>query len=109
MKRHCETHDTSQSDIPGNGGTIASQDEGMYYCYEVLYGKTSSRVHKRWQGDGLLYCQKHSVILQTESGEEVARASGYSVKQLSELKIGSHLKINSYEVEVQTELGLRQP
>uniref|UniRef100_A0A1I7VIX0 Uncharacterized protein n=1 Tax=Loa loa TaxID=7209 RepID=A0A1I7VIX0_LOALO len=58
---HCEYNTPDDDD-----DTITSQDEGMYYCYEVLYGKISSRMHKRWQNDGLLYCQKRSVILQTE-------------------------------------------
>ncbi|EJW74470.1 hypothetical protein WUBG_14624, partial [Wuchereria bancrofti] len=77
--------------------------EEIHCCYEVLYGKMSSRRHKRWQGDGLLYCRKHSVILLTEDGEEVARTSGYSLKQLRELKAGSQLKVSNYEVEVQNE------
>ncbi|KAM3725236.1 DNA repair and recombination protein [Dirofilaria immitis] len=108
---HCEnTHCMSQSNVTDDiDDTMTSQDEGMYYCYEVLYGKISSRMHKRWQGDGLLFCRKRSVILQTESGEEVGRASGYSIKQLNELKKGSRLKVNSYEVEVQAEGTLRQP
>uniref|UniRef100_A0A2K6W0Y4 DNA repair and recombination protein RAD54-like n=1 Tax=Onchocerca volvulus TaxID=6282 RepID=A0A2K6W0Y4_ONCVO len=101
---------TSQSNLSDDtDDTITSQDEGMYYCYEVLYGKISSRMHKRWQGDGLLFCRKRSVILQTEDGEEVAKASGYSVKQLNELKKGSRLKVNNYELEVQSERTSRQP
>ncbi|OZC06642.1 helicase protein [Onchocerca flexuosa] len=101
---------TSQSNLPDdNDETMTSEEEGMYYCYEVLYGKISSRMHKRWQGDGFLFCRKRSVILQTESGEEVAKASGYSVKQLNELKKGSRLKVNNYELEVQAERTSRQP
>uniref|UniRef100_A0AAF5PIV2 DNA repair and recombination protein RAD54-like n=1 Tax=Wuchereria bancrofti TaxID=6293 RepID=A0AAF5PIV2_WUCBA len=94
-----------ESNIPDDddADAIVSQDEEIHCCYEVLYGKMSSRRHKRWQGDGLLYCRKHSVILLTEDGEEVARTSGYSLKQLRELKAGSQLKVSNYEVEVQNE------
>ncbi|KAL3983070.1 SNF2 N-terminal domain family protein [Acanthocheilonema viteae] len=105
-----ESHYASQSSISDDGDyIITSQDEGIYRCYEVLYGKLSSRMHKRWQGDGLLYCRERSVILQTERGKEIAKASSYSIKQLTELKKGSRLKINNYEVEVQAELNPRQP
>uniref|UniRef100_A0A915PWM0 DNA repair and recombination protein RAD54-like n=1 Tax=Setaria digitata TaxID=48799 RepID=A0A915PWM0_9BILA len=89
--------------------TCARTDDEMHYCYEVLYGKISSRTHKRWQDDGLLLCRERSVILQAENGEEVARASGYSIKQLSELKKGSRLKVNNYELEIQAERSPRQP
>ncbi|VIO87763.1 Uncharacterized protein BM_BM7309 [Brugia malayi] len=90
-------------DDDDDADTMVSQDEEIHCCYEVLYGKISSRRHKRWQGDGLLYCRKRSTILLTEDGEEVARTSGYSFKQLRELKVGSQLKVSNYEVEVQNE------
>ncbi|VDN17626.1 unnamed protein product [Gongylonema pulchrum] len=72
-------------------------------CYEVLYGQISTRKHKRWQGDGLLFCRERYVVLQNEDGEEIAKANGFSIRQLSELTEGSRLKLNAYELEVQAE------
>ncbi|VDK84188.1 unnamed protein product [Litomosoides sigmodontis] len=113
MKRRaseCEQSNTDDITVSSDNDNdvMKNQDDEMYSCYEVLYGKISARLHKRWIGDGLLYCRQRSVILQTENGEEVARAGGFSIKQLSELKAGSHLQINDYEVQIQTQLESRR-
>ncbi|VDN04652.1 unnamed protein product, partial [Thelazia callipaeda] len=44
----------------------SDDDSYVYRSYEVLYAKVSSRVHKRWQGDGLLICKKNCVVLENE-------------------------------------------
>lgn len=60
---------------------ISITDDEPCRCFVVLYGKISTRKHKRWQSDGLLFCRKRSVVLKAE------------VKQFSSLAYKSNLHI----------------
>ncbi|VDM39693.1 unnamed protein product [Toxocara canis] len=86
--------------------------EGDRSCrrYSVVYGRVSTRKHKRWEGDGILVCQDRFALLQTEKrvsvqdGKDVARVNAFSRKHLESLEPGSHLVIGGFELEVQQEL-----
>ncbi|KHN82184.1 DNA repair and recombination protein RAD54B [Toxocara canis] len=89
-----------------NGDDVSAHLHGDRSCrrYSVVYGRVSTRKHKRWEGDGILVCQDRFALLQTEDGKDVARVNAFSRKHLESLEPGSHLVIGGFELEVQQEL-----
>lgn len=68
--------------------------------FNVLWGKLSTRKHKKWEGDGILEVKQKSAILRDSDGKEIASNFGYAAKQLASLDAGFTLKIGGKEVEI---------
>ena len=56
--------------------------------FECVWGKKSTRKHKKWEGDGLLRVGTSTVLLIDEEGKELGKGSGYNTSQLAELEDG---------------------
>jgi hypothetical protein len=51
--------------------------------YSVVYGKVSSKKHKKWSNDGVLVCNEQTVILESaDSCHTVGRTSSFALNQL---------------------------
>ncbi|VDK41709.1 unnamed protein product [Anisakis simplex] len=89
--------------VVGRSDVGACLVEGDESCrrYSVVYGRVSTRVHKRWENDGMLICKQRFALLQDEDGKTVAHVSAFSKKQLESLKSGSRLVISGFELEIQ--------
>uniref|UniRef100_F1KX53 DNA repair and recombination protein RAD54-like n=1 Tax=Ascaris suum TaxID=6253 RepID=F1KX53_ASCSU len=88
-----------------NGDDVSVHLQGDMRCrrYAVVYGRVSTRKHKRWEGDGVLVCRDRFAMLQTEDGKDIARVSAFSKRHLDALEPGHRLVIGGFELEVQEE------
>ncbi|MFH4975946.1 hypothetical protein AB6A40_002655 [Gnathostoma spinigerum] len=69
--------------------------------YAVVYGKVSSRKHKKWKGDGALIIKENGAVLRGEGGELLAKTGCLSKKDLEHLSEDGRLIISGFEVEIQ--------
>ena len=75
-----------------------------------MWGKKSTRKHKKWEGDGLLRVGPSTVLLIDEEGKELGKGSGYNTSQLAELEDGGrcvdHFTITRLETDVHLRLAV---
>ena len=72
----------------------------MCRYFTCVWGKKSTRKHKKWEGDGLLRVGPTSVLLVDETGRDLGRGSGYRGAELEELEEGGRIGVGGKEVEV---------
>lgn len=74
--------------------------------FEVVYGKSSNRVHKRWEFDGTLFVQNTVMVLQNNDSTKKQVAACYfnNKIELENLGRGHRVNIGGYELEVQDEI-----
>ena len=69
--------------------------------FSCVWAKKSARKHKKWEGDALIKVGVRSVVLMdSNSGKELGRGSGYKMQDLAELEEGGRLTVGSKEVEI---------
>ena len=75
-----------------------------------MWGKKSTRKHKKWEGDGLLRVGPSTVLLIDEEGKELGKGSGYNTSQLAELEDGGrcvdHFTLTRLETDAHLRLGV---
>ena len=72
-----------------------------------MWGKKSTRKHKKWEGDGLLRVGPSTVLLIDEEGKELGKGSGYNTSQLAELEDGGRCVDHFTFTRLETDVHLR--
>merc|ERR1719394_147577 len=68
--------------------------------FTCVWGKKSTRKHKKWEGDAVLRVGTTSVLLIDEEGIEIGRSSGMKVALLQNLEEGGNLGVGGKEIEI---------
>ncbi|CAB3409155.1 unnamed protein product [Caenorhabditis bovis] len=85
---------------PFDGKGCAENEIGRFV---VLYGKTSTRKHKIWEGDGILICYNDSSILKSDNEKDVICRSS-AIKKIDELEDGRVIVLGSWSVQIQEKI-----
>ena len=86
----------SKSNPSSDEATIVNE---IYYS--VVWGKASTKKHKKWEGDGVLIVAGKSVILKDMEAKQIGKGSGYKSTEIHNMCDGSTLMVGGKEIEVQ--------
>lgn len=72
-----EKNPVDSSPTKENSPKLANTNERIY---NIVWGKKSTRKHKKWEGDGTLVVKARSAVLRDENGQVMGRLSNVATE-----------------------------
>lgn len=106
IKSHPDSKKPYKPIFPSQSSQSSSAEiESNQICrrFNVIYGRVSTRKHKRWENDGILMSQGNKLVLENNE-KQIATSYHSNQVELDNLGSGNSFNVGNYEVEIQYEI-----